>query len=208
MGLSAAQPSNCRGTQHLHTTPTHTPHVLSNTPQQQQQQAPIMEQQQKELDPTYLPFIRTDRYGEGGWVISFWAKARLLLLACTLLPVRLISGLSCVAAFYVTCRLVTLIPNELVARRVTTACGKLWSRACLFCLGFVYIRWTRPAGATGKPAKHRSGREEKRLLCCTWIHGGRQCRAVVCRWHCTGTVREQQITYACGAAGLFASPSQ
>lgn len=91
--------------------------------------------------------------------MSFWAKTRLLLLACTLLPLRLITGLACVASFYVTCRLTTLIPNEIVARRIVTACGKGWSRACLFCLGFVYIKWTR-LGATGKQsraAKRRSG---------------------------------------------------
>jgi hypothetical protein len=115
--------------------------------------------QQQTLDPKFLPFIRTDRYGEGGWNLSFWATARLLLLACTLLPLRLISCLACVASFYVTCRLAAFIPNELVARRIVTACGKLWSRACLFCLGFVYIRWTRP-GMTkqqAKAAKRRSG---------------------------------------------------
>lgn len=116
-----------------------------------------MEQQQ--LDPNFLPFVRTDRYGEGGYVISFWAKARLLLLACTLLPLRLISCLACVASFYATCRLAKLITNEIVARRVITACGKVWSRACLFCLGFVYISWARP-GVTKqeeKAAKRRSG---------------------------------------------------
>lgn len=116
-----------------------------------------MEKQQ--LDPTYLPFVRTDRYGEGGYVISFWAKARLLLLACTLLPLRLVACLACVASFYVTCRLAKLIPNDIIARRVITACGKVWSRACLFCLGFVHISWARP-GVTkqeARAAKRRSG---------------------------------------------------
>jgi hypothetical protein len=120
--------------------------------------SPSMEEQQS-LDPKFLPFIRTDRYGEGGWLVPFWAKARLILLACTLLPLRLAACLACVASFYVTCRLATLIPSELVARRVITGCGKVWSRVCLFCLGFVYIRWTRP-GTTGKlsrAAKRRSG---------------------------------------------------
>jgi hypothetical protein len=115
--------------------------------------------QPSSLDQKFLPFIRTDRYGEGGYLIAFWARARLLLLACTLLPLRLISGLACVASFYVTCRLAKLIPNEIVARRVITACGKGWSRACLFCLGFVYIQWVRP-GATAqeaRAAKRRSG---------------------------------------------------
>lgn len=117
-----------------------------------------MEQQQS-LDPKFLPFIRTDRYGEGGWIIPFWAKARLLLLACTLLPLRLISCVVCVASFYVTCRLAALIPNEIVARRIVTSCGKVWSRACLFCLGFVYIRWTRPGQPKqlSKAARRRSG---------------------------------------------------
>lgn len=111
----------------------------------------------EQLDPAWMPFIRTDRYGEGGWVISFWAKARLLLLACTLLPLRLIAALSCVASFYITCWLTTVIPNEIFSRRLVTACGKFWSRACLFCLGFIYIRWTRPDAAAAKQAKGRSG---------------------------------------------------
>lgn len=118
-------------------------------------------QTHQQVDPTFLPFIRTDRYGEGGWVTPFWARTRLLLLACTLLPLRLISGLACVASFYVTCRLAVLIPNELVARRIVTACGKAWSRACLFCLGFVYIRWHRQQTETTaqarRAAKRRSG---------------------------------------------------
>lgn len=124
--------------------------------QQQHQQSSL----QAQTDPKFLPFIRTDRYGEGGWVVPFWARARLLLLACTLLPLRLIAALACVASFYVTCRLARLIPNEIVARRVVTACGKGWSRACLMCLGFVYIRWHRPGAPKQKltrAAKRRSG---------------------------------------------------
>jgi hypothetical protein len=115
--------------------------------------------EQQTLEPTFLPFIRTDRYGEGGWNVSFWARTRLALLACTLLPLRLISCLACVASFYVTCRLAKLIPNEMIARRIITACGKLWSRVCLFCLGFVYISWVRPGAtaADARAAKRRSG---------------------------------------------------
>jgi hypothetical protein len=121
----------------------------------------------EQLDPTWMPFIRTDRYGEGGWVISFWAKARLLLLACTLLPLRLIAALSCVASFYITCRLAGLIPNDIVSRRIVTACGKVWSRACLFCLGFIYIRWTRLDEAAAKQPKRRSGMDNELPYC--WL---------------------------------------
>jgi uncharacterized membrane protein YgcG len=142
-----------------------------NQQQQQQQQAQHSSAPPPAaavVDAAFLPFVRTDRFGEGGWHVPLLARLRLALLAATLLPLRLAAALTCVVAYYATCRAASLIPHERASRRVVCALGKLWSRACLLCLGFVSIRWTRldaarggaaggGGGAAGGPSQRRSG---------------------------------------------------
>lgn len=105
-----------------------------------------------------MAFVRTDRYGEGGWAPQpLWERARLAVLAFTLLPLRLFLALGCVAAYYLIVRISTIIPNEIIVRRIVTVFGKLWSRACLFCLGFVHIKWVRVGGSNEpRSTKRRS----------------------------------------------------
>jgi hypothetical protein len=120
------------------------------------------------LPEAHLAFVRTDRYGEGGWSPQpLWERARLAVLAFTLLPLRLLLALGCVAAYYLIVRISTLIPNEIVVRRIATVFGKLWSRACLFCLGFVHIKWVR-VGGNNEPrtAKRHSGKIIACILAC------------------------------------------
>lgn len=111
------------------------------------------------VEEKHLPFIRTDRYGEGGWAPQHLVeKARLVLLACTLLPCRLLSCLSIVASYYLIVRVTSILPiPELWKGRAITFFGKIWSRLCLFSLGFVSIRWTRIGAAKAGYAKRRSG---------------------------------------------------
>ncbi|WIA44274.1 hypothetical protein OEZ86_007083 [Tetradesmus obliquus] len=110
------------------------------------------------LPEAHWAFVRTDRYGEGGWAPQpLWERARLAVLAFTLLPLRLFLALGCVAAYYLIVRISTIIPNEIIVRRIVTVFGKLWSRACLFCLGFVHIKWVRVGGSNEpRSTKRRS----------------------------------------------------
>ncbi|KAF6264624.1 hypothetical protein COO60DRAFT_73736 [Scenedesmus sp. NREL 46B-D3] len=94
---------------------------------------------------------------EGGWAPQpLWERVRLAVLAFTLLPLRLLLTLSCVSSYYLIVRISTIIPNDIVVRRIVTVCGKLWSRACLFCLGFVHIKWVRVGASEPRSAKRRS----------------------------------------------------
>lgn len=112
------------------------------------------------LPAEQLPFVRLDKYGEGGWAPQpAWERLRLALLVCTLLPLRAALCLACVASYYLIVRLACFIPHEVLSRRIVTVCGKAWSRACLFCLGFVSIHWLRvEAGSEhSSPAPLQSG---------------------------------------------------
>jgi len=108
------------------------------------------------MEEAFLPFVRTDRYGEGGWAPQpLWERCRLAVLAVTLLPLRLLLTICCVAGCYLTVRIATAIQNEIIARRVITFFGKMWSRLCLFCLGFVHIRWVKLGQAVNPRGEKR-----------------------------------------------------
>jgi lysophosphatidylcholine acyltransferase/lyso-PAF acetyltransferase len=79
-----------------------------------------------------------------------------MFMALTILPLRLLCAFTCVASYYVTVRLATIIPNEIIVRRIATAFGKFWSRACLFCVGFIRIQWVKVPGSEPPHAKRRS----------------------------------------------------
>ena len=55
---------------------------------------------------------------------------------------QVLGALTCLTAFYLICRVSALLPRHQRAR-VVPFCGKLACRACLFCLGFLYIKWVK-----------------------------------------------------------------
>jgi len=98
-------------------------------------------------NPVYRPFMRSDQYGTAGLRPQpLLERVRLLVAAGTLVPLRFLACLCCVACYYLICRLATLTLGELAARRVITYFGKIWCRLCLLALGFVSVRWVRAQG--------------------------------------------------------------
>jgi lysophosphatidylcholine acyltransferase/lyso-PAF acetyltransferase len=97
----------------------------------------------------FTPFIRHDAFGEAGHAVSTLAAAKIALLTVTLLPARLFAALLCVAGYYVVIRVVGLLPDGVITRRLAAVWGRVWSRLCLLSLGFVRVRWFRapPASA-------------------------------------------------------------
>lgn len=92
-------------------------------------------------DPLYAPFERHDHYGELGLgSLSLFEKLRLAVLACTVVPVKLLGGLFCLLAYYLICRFAFLVPKPFRTEFIA-ACGKIACRSCLFCLGFYQIQW-------------------------------------------------------------------
>lgn len=76
-------------------------------------------------------------------------------MTVTIVPVKSIATILCVVGMFLCCKLASLVPtshrNEFVA-----LCGKFWTRACLFSLGFWSVKWvkledtTRSSVAKGK----------------------------------------------------------
>lgn len=98
---------------------------------------------QQSSDPKNAPYLRSDQYGHiGKRPQSVWEYARLGLCTITVVPLKLIGALACLTTFYTICRLSAALPRHQQAAFVPF-CGKLACRACLFCLGFVHIRWIR-----------------------------------------------------------------
>jgi hypothetical protein len=90
----------------------------------------------------HVPFIRHDQYGEGGTALQpFTEKLRLMVMAFTILPLRILSAFGCVVSYYLVIRVATAIPNDVWVRKFAAFTGKFYSRACLFCLGFLWIKW-------------------------------------------------------------------
>ena len=91
----------------------------------------------------FAPYIRHDQYGHLGLVPQTPLEyLRLALLAVTVVPLKIAGALFCLTTFYLICRLSALLSRHQRSQLVP-ACGKVACRACLFCLGFVYIRWHR-----------------------------------------------------------------
>lgn len=95
-----------------------------------------------DMNPLYAPFQRRDQYGVAGLAPQpLVERARLFVMAITLLPLRLAAGLYCVAIYYIICRLATHLLPELPARRAIAFWGRIWCRLCLLALGFMSVKW-------------------------------------------------------------------
>ena len=94
-------------------------------------------------DPKHLPFQRNDRYGDMGKKPQpLTERCRLAFLSVTLLPLKVICAGCCIISFYLVCRISEVLPSN-IKGWVTTAFGKLLSRACLLSIGFGSIRWIK-----------------------------------------------------------------
>nr|AYE66857.1 LPEAT [Lobosphaera incisa] len=92
-------------------------------------------------DTIYDPFRRSDRYGDMGQARQpVMEQLRLLLMACLVLPFRVLGILTCVSTCYLACQLSRVLPAWQQAAFVPWI-GKRCARACLWCIGFVSVRW-------------------------------------------------------------------
>ena len=90
-------------------------------------------------DSIYDAFRRSDRYGESGMQPQPWTEnLRILLLCATLVPIKAAGALGCLLGYYTFCRLAVLLPSE---KRIdaVAAMGKVFCRACLYCIGFTTV---------------------------------------------------------------------
>ncbi len=87
------------------------------------------------------PFTRRDRYGELGLAPQPLLKwLRLLFLAVFLVPLKLAGCTACLFSYYAVIKISFLFPEKVRSEWVATL-GKIHCRLCLFCLGFVHVRW-------------------------------------------------------------------
>jgi len=88
-----------------------------------------------------LPFMRHDQYGiMGNEKQTLLEDIRLCVLAVIVVPLKVVGSVSCIVGFYTTCRLAQLLP-ESSRRLLVQSLGKLYSRACLACIGFHKVTW-------------------------------------------------------------------
>lgn len=100
-------------------------------------------------DPLYEAFTRSDQYGKlGKKQQPLSEKIRLVVMAFTLVPLRLLGCFYFVLAFYLTCRLSEFIPKADRPFWVENV-GCFAARACCWVVGFFNINWVevRPNGA-------------------------------------------------------------
>lgn len=103
----------------------------------------IMPIDEVEQDPLYAPFKRKDEYGTLGLKpLPRLEKLRLAVLACVVVPIKLLGALCCLVGYYCVCRASLLLSASIRTEFIAT-CGKLACRACLFCLGFHQVQWIR-----------------------------------------------------------------
>lgn len=108
-------------------------------------------------DPLFAPFVRTDAYGEAGHRAGPLRRARIALLAATLLPCRVVAALACVTGYYLLLRALSVLPECVLKRRIAAFWGRFWAAACLLSLGFVRQRWVRTPGGGGAQSGGGSG---------------------------------------------------
>ena len=89
----------------------------------------------------FLPFQRHDQYGLMGLEKQATLEnLRLGILAVTVVPLKVLGTLSCIVGFYLACRLAQLLPRR--SRDVIVPfLGKIYTRSCLACIGFVKVAW-------------------------------------------------------------------
>ena len=95
------------------------------------------------------PFRRHDHYGCMGLVQQTPLEyLRLTLMAILLLPLRLIGCAAAIVSCWSVCRLAFLFPQE-QRLQLVSAWGKGCARVCLWCAGFVTVKYVK-LGAEGK----------------------------------------------------------
>lgn len=100
----------------------------------------------------YLPFQRHDQYGLMGFEKqSTIENIRLSFLAVTTVPLKVIGSLSCIVGFYAACRMAQLLPKR-SRDAIVPFLGKVYTRSCLACIGFINVSWVKlPRAAWDKP---------------------------------------------------------
>jgi lysophosphatidylcholine acyltransferase / lyso-PAF acetyltransferase len=108
------------------------------------------------MEEVFLPFVRTDKYGDNGERPQpLLSRLLVSVAAVTILPLKLVGTLTCLISFNSVCHIASVLP-ESRRHHVIAELGKIHCRACLFCLGFLSIKWvtiqspsktTRPAPA-------------------------------------------------------------
>ena len=89
------------------------------------------------------PFQRLDRYGIlGEEPQPILQQIKLLFWTIFVVPLKLLGTASLILSFYIAIKISILFPRD---RRsdIVAFLGKLHCRACLFCLGFVSVRWVK-----------------------------------------------------------------
>lgn len=87
-----------------------------------------------------LPFIRHDSYGELGLHINRTQWIRLVLLGIVFVPLKSAAVLLLLLSYYFLIKLSELLPTRWRSDFAAFT-GKIHCRACLFCLGFIRVRW-------------------------------------------------------------------
>lgn len=89
------------------------------------------------------PFVRGDAHGEYGQKPVRGLDLLVLILeAVLLLPLRALGAFTCLILYWLVCKLSAPLPRAQRAG-VAVPVGKLACRACLFCIGFLHIKWER-----------------------------------------------------------------
>lgn len=101
-------------------------------------------------DPRFLPFERRDAYGLLGLNISPLQKVALVLFS-VLAVLKLVGAFLCLLSFWACCHLSVVLPPS-ARTRIVAVLGRVHTRLCLLCLGFVYLRWVRVPPPAGQPA--------------------------------------------------------
>lgn len=90
----------------------------------------------------FAPFVRRDGYGTGGQREQSAAeRLRLTVASFTLLPVRALLLMLCIASYWCITKLSGLLLPKPQHLQVIAVSGSIWSRALLFIVGFWHIKW-------------------------------------------------------------------
>lgn len=114
----------------------------------------VADQDSDDLHQNYAPFVRRDVYGTMGRGELPWMEKLLLAMALlTIVPIRVVIGMTLLVLYYTICRVCTLFhdPNRETdeqedyahmvgwRRSVIVWTGRFLARAVLFVLGFYWI---------------------------------------------------------------------
>jgi len=90
-----------------------------------------------------LPWTRLDKYGELGFAPQpFAERARQLFMAITLLPLKSFGALLCLLSYFIVIKASFLFPRSVRSEWIANL-GKIHCRACLFCIGFMRVKWIK-----------------------------------------------------------------